>query len=155
MDKYTFNKLYETSLKLVYKYHKDMVDKGGNPYIEHLLYVSNNCNTYESKIAGLLHDILEDTECSEYTLLSQGIPTDVVEAIKLLTKKDSEKYNDYIERLINSENNIALEVKLSDLSHNMDLSRLKVVTEKDLNRVEKRYKPTKEKILKALQIQTN
>lgn len=150
MDKHTFNQLYKKALKLVYQYHKDMVDKGGNPYINHLLYVSNNCNTYESKIAGLLHDILEDTQCTEYVLLENNIPKEIVDAVKFLTKNNNEAYNEYIDRLINSKNTIALEVKLWDLSNNMDLDRLKDVTKKDLDRVSKRYKPAKEKILKTL-----
>lgn len=150
MNKETFNILYEKSLKLVHKYHKDMVDKGNNPYIDHLLYVSNNCCSYEGKIAGLLHDILEDTECTENTLLENEIPIEIINAIKLLTRTSDETYANYIDRLINSENTIALEVKSSDLSNNMDLSRLDSITEKDIQRVNKRYKPAKEKVLNKL-----
>lgn len=150
MDKHTFNILYENSLKLIYLHHKDSVDKGNNPYIDHLLYVSNNCTNYKSKIAGLLHDILEDTSCTEYDLLKNNIPKDIVDAIKLLTKKEGAIYKEYIKQLVNSNNAIALEVKFWDLTNNMDLSRLDNITEKDLSRVDERYKPAREKISEKL-----
>lgn len=150
MDKHEFNTVYENSLKLIYEHHKDNVDKGNNPYINHLLYVSNNCTNFKSKITGLLHDILEDTDCTEYQLLRNNVSQDIVDAIKLLTKKEDITYNEYINQLIDSNNAIALEVKFWDLTNNMDLSRLDNITEKDLKRVEKRYKPAKEKISKKL-----
>lgn len=150
MDNYIFDKAYKTALELINLYHKDMMDKGNNPYIEHLLYVSNNCINKDAKIAGLLHDILEDTDCTEQILIDSNISTDIIKAIKLLTKSDNETYSSYIDNLVASNNIIALEVKFWDLSNNMDLSRLETITERDLNRVKKRYKPAQKKILEKL-----
>lgn len=150
MDNYIFDKAYKTALELINLYHKDMMDKGNNPYIEHLLYVSNNCINKDAKIAGLLHDILEDTDCTEQILIDSNISTDIIKAIKLLTKSDNETYASYIDNLVASNNIIALEVKFWDLSNNMDLSRLETITERDLNRVKKRYKPAQKKILEKL-----
>lgn len=150
MNDKMFKTLYNISLDLVEKHHKDSVDKGGNAYLEHLIYVSNNCSTYEAKIAGLLHDILEDTNCTEYDLLKNNIPKDIIDNVKLLTKKEDVTYKEYISQIVNSNNAIALEVKFWDLTNNMDLNRLNNVTEKDLMRVEKRYKPAREKISEKL-----
>lgn len=150
MENHEFDKTYKTALELINLHHKDMTDKGNNPYIEHLLYVSNNCINKDAKIAGLLHDILEDTDCTEQILIDNNISTDVINAIKLLTKPDNETYANYIDNLVASNNIIALEVKFWDLSNNMDLSRLETITERDLNRVKKRYKPAQKKILEKL-----
>ena len=150
MENCEFDKVYKIALELINLYHKDMMDKGNNPCIEHLLYVSNNCINKDAKIAGLLHDILEDTDCTEQILIDSNISTDIIKAIKLLTKSDNETYASYIDNLVASNNIIALEVKFWDLSNNMDLSRLDTITEKDLNRVKKRYKPAQKKILEKL-----
>ena len=58
--------------------------------------------------------------------------------------------DDYIERIINSDNEDALEVKLADLKHNMDISRLENPTVKDFSRIEKRYRPNYIKIQNKL-----
>ena len=105
----------EKAYKLAYKYFKDKVDKGGNPYMNHLMFVSNNCLFEDSKIVGLLHDILEDTDCS-IAELESVVHENLIEAIQLLTKRKDEKYNDYIERIAMSKNLIAIEVKINDLN---------------------------------------
>ena len=120
----------EKAYKLAYKYFKNKVDKGGNPYMNHLMFVSNNCLFEDSKIVGLLHDILEDTDCS-IAELESVVHENLIEAIQLLTKRKDEKYNDYIERIAMSKNLIAIEVKINDLKNNMDLTRLKEIKYSD------------------------
>ena len=105
---------------LAYKYFKDKKDKGGNPYMQHLRFVKNHCLTYDGQIVGILHENL-------------------IECIQLLTRKENEKYSDYIGRIIDSNNVIALEVKLHDLENNMDITRLKCIGQKDIDRI-KKYK---------------
>ena len=123
---------------LAYKYFKDKKDKGGNPYLQHLRFVKNHCLTYDGKIVGILHDILEDTDCS-YEELRSTICENLIECIQLLTRKEHEKYSDYIGRIIDSNNITALEVKLHDIENNMDITRLKYVEQKDVDRI-KKYK---------------
>ncbi len=122
------------------KAHKGQVDKAGKRYIFHPLNVMFYVKGYKEKVVALLHDTVED---SEYTLydLRKYFSEDVVQAVDLLTKKNGLDYKEYL-RLI-KENEIARKVKLSDLRHNMDLKRLKNVTQKDLERLEK-YKWSKE-----------
>ena len=124
--------------QLAYKYFKDKIDKGGNPYMKHLNFVKNHCLTYDGQIVGILHDILEDTDCS-YGELKSTICENLIECIQLLTRKENEKYSDYIGRIIDSNNVIALEVKLHDLENNMDITRLKCIGQKDIDRI-KKYK---------------
>ena len=125
--------------QLAYKYFKDKIDKGGNPYMKHLNFVKNHCLTYDGQIVGILHDILEDTDCSYGELESTIIYENLIECIQLLTRKEHEKYSDYIGRIIDSNNITALEVKLHDLENNMDITRLKYVEQKDIDRI-KKYK---------------
>ena len=82
-----------------------------------------------------LHDVVEDTHLSFDDLSDAGICKPVIEALKLLTHPDGLDYFDYIKAI--KKNKIATLVKLADLAHNSDLSRLKVVTDKDEQRREK------------------
>ena len=123
--------------QLAYKYFKDKIDKGGNPYMQHLRLVKNHCMLENSKIVGVLHDILEDTNCSISELREVIVHEDLIQAIQLLTRKQSEKYSEYIDRIINSKNINAIEVKLHDLENNMDITRLKSIEQKDIDRIRK------------------
>lgn len=138
-----FDSLHNTALSLVEHYHNDMVDKGGSPYINHLVYVSMHCRNKYSKIGGLLHDILEDTACTPEILSKHNIPTLIIDAIQIVSKKEGESYDEFIQRIIDSNNIIALEIKYWDLTNNMDLNRLPNVREKDILRVQKRYLPSR------------
>ena len=123
--------------QLAYKYFKDKKDRGGNPYIQHLRFVKNHCMLENSKIVGVLHDILEDTDCSITELREVIVDENLIQAIQLLTRKQSEKYSEYINRIVNSKNINAIEVKLHDLENNMDITRLKSIEQKDIDRIRK------------------
>ena len=123
--------------QLAYKYFKDKKDKGGNPYMQHLRFVKNHCMLENSKIVGVLHDILEDTDCSITVLREIIVDENLIQAIQLLTRKQSEKYSEYIDRIVNSKNINAIEVKLHDLENNMDITRLKSIEQKDIDRIRK------------------
>lgn len=143
-------KTYDDALEFVKDLFSGVLDKGGNPYIEHLIAVSNGVDSEEEKICGLLHDVLEDTYITEHDLEEIGIQRNIIDAIKLVSRNPDETYNAFIDRIIKSKNTMALKVKLADLNHNSDISRITNSTEKDYRRVEKRYKPAKEKIIKKL-----
>ena len=123
--------------QLAYKYFKNKTDKGGNPYMQHLRFVKNHCMLENSKIVGVLHDILEDTDCSISELREVIVHEDLIQTIQLLTRKQSEKYSEYIDRIVNSKNINAIEVKLHDLENNMDITRLKSIKQKDIDRIRK------------------
>ena len=130
--------------RLAYKYFKDKVDKGGNPYMEHLKHVSDKCNTENSKIVGMLHDIIEDTNIS-FSELESELHINLIESIQRLTKYRDMKYSKYIDNIVKSNDLIAIEVKMHDLEHNMKLSRLKEIRQVDIDRV-KKYRKAYDKI---------
>lgn len=132
------SKLTKKCYAIAKEFHKGQYDRGGNPYIEHVKAVAEKMSTEETRAAALLHDILEDTECSAEDLLRMGIPEQIVQSVLLLTRVPEEDYEHYIRRL--AQDPIARKVKIGDLEHNMDLSRLSEVTQRDIDRVEKRYK---------------
>ena len=116
--------------------HEGQVDKAGKPYIEHPLRVMNMGKTVEEKIVGVLHDVVEDSEWTFEMLEKEGMPKEVVDAIKCVTKlSEDEDYDHFISRV--KTNPLAVKVKLNDLKDNMDITRLGKVTEKDLPRLNK------------------
>ena len=83
----------------------------------------------------LLHDVIEDTEYTFEDLRNMGFDNEVIEALMLMTHNKDIPYMDYVAKI--KHNPIAKAVKLADLQHNSDLSRLDVVDEKALKRKEK------------------
>ena len=137
--------LYKT-LELILKLFDDKTDKGGLPYFNHLFKVYEGVSSYDEKIIALLHDVVEDTDITFDDLEDFGYNKEIIDALKYLTKKKGEYYPDYIERIINSNNKMVLNVKLSDLKHNMDITRIKNPTINDYERISKRYEPAYIKI---------
>lgn len=117
------------------KAHAGQVDKAGGDYIKHPEAVASFVNTAEEMAIAYLHDVLEDTEITAADLLNAGIPHKVVEAVQVLTKEKYTPYFEYLSRV--KENSLARTVKLADLKHNSDRSRLARITDKDLKRLEK------------------
>lgn len=137
----SLNEQLEKAIQVASLKHEGQKDKSGNPYIFHLLHVMNNVEGLETKIVAVLHDILEDTDMTREELLLLGFSESIVDAIEILTKPKQQVYMDYIKNV--NRNKIAKEVKLVDLKHNMDLTRLEDITEKDLKRSEKYFKAYK------------
>ena len=129
--------------ELAFEIHANQTDKAGEPYIHHLKAVASKLEEQGENedviIVGWLHDSVEDTDITLDEI--QHLFGDVVStAVDAITKHKNEPYDDYLLRV--KSNPIAQRVKLADLSHNMDLSRLAKITEKDLMRLEK-YKCAK------------
>lgn len=115
--------------ELAYVKHMHQTDLLGQPYYNHpvmvvkLLAENEETNKSEFLIVGYLHDIVEDTKTTLDQLSSLGFSVKVVEAVDAMTRRENEKYVDYIIRL--SKNKIAREVKMADLRHNTDIRRIK------------------------------
>lgn len=115
--------------------HNGQVDKAGKDYINHPVAVAKGVGNDESAIiVALLHDTVEDTYLTFQDLKDFLKPKEMA-ALKLLTRPKNMEYTDYLRRM--KGNPLAVKVKLSDLNHNGDLSRLSNITEKDLSRKEK------------------
>ena len=132
--------------------HKDQVDRGGEKYIKHPLAVMEMVrnvfgNDQELLMIALGHDLLEDSHFSMEDLYEQGFSERVVLGILSLTKVDGQSYEEYKKQV--KSNKDAMKVKIFDLQHNSDLSRLKKVSDKDLERVEK-YQQFRKELLEEL-----
>lgn len=126
---------------IAYEAHKNQTDKSGVPYIYHPIHVAEQMNTENECIIALLHDVVEDTNVT-FKQLEEVFSKEIIDILKLLTREENIEYDEYIKRIKN--NSIACKVKIADLTHNLDKTRLDFVTEVDVKRNEK-YK-------KALQI---
>ena len=126
------------ALKLCFAAHKDQQDKSGMPYVFHPFHLAEQMQTEETTIVALLHDVVEDTDYTLEDLAAMGFDPVVIEALTLLTHDENVPYMDYVRTI--KDNPVAKAVKLADLQHNSDLSRLDTVDEKALARREKYLK---------------
>lgn len=122
--------------------HKGQKDKGGHPYLEHCIAVAEMQTEPELVAAALIHDIFEDTDFTQIDLVKYGIDPGIIGIADILTRREDETYKEYIKRVGVSSK--ARKIKIADLIHNMRLDRLIQITDKDMQRVEKRYKPAYE-----------
>lgn len=115
--------------------HAGQRDKGGASYYLHPKTVASMCETEDEKIVAYLHDVVEETKYTIEDIKKLGFNKKVIEGIKYMTHDKSTSYDDYIKKIKTCD--LARKVKINDLKNNMDLSRLKEVTEKDKERVKK------------------
>ena len=125
------------------------MDNSGLDYFNgHLSIVAAMGRTWQEQVVGYLHDASEDTphsidevlnllDTELGTTLSDAEREELTAALRLLNHHTAPDREAYIRNI--GTNALATAVKLHDLTHNMDLSRLSNPTEKDLARVE-RYK---------------
>ena len=130
-----FISLLELAKSIAVVAHENQFDKSGRPYINHPETVAAYCETTYAKIVGWLHDVVEDTPVTLEALKLLGFDDFLLEALRCVTKEEGYDEKEYYARI--KANPIAREVKLADLKHNIDLSRLKNITEKDIKRNEK------------------
>lgn len=125
----------KAALKLCFDAHKNQTDKSGMPYVFHPFHLAEQMKDEDTTIVALLHDVVEDTDYTIADLKRMRFPTNVLEALELLTHNDGTPYMEYVAKI--KDNPIAKAVKLADLEHNSDLSRLDTVDEKALKQKEK------------------
>ena len=124
-------KLTRKAMKIAYNAHINQVDKSGVPYIYHPIHLAEQMNTETECIVALLHDVVEDTDVT-FEQLKQDFPEEVIEALKLLTHDKNTDYMEYVKKL--KTNPIAKKVKIADIKHNADVTRLEKITVKDIAR---------------------
>ena len=128
----------EKAYEIAKRAHLGQVDKAGEDYIKHPEKVASFVETDEEKAVAYLHDVIEDTELTLEDLHEYEFSKEVIEAVDIITKKKGEDYQSYLNSV--KKNKLARAVKLADLRHNSDLTRLTKVTEKDIERKEKYQK---------------
>ena len=109
----------EDIIRIAVRAHDGQKDMVRNPAILHVLAVGLMGQTDEEKKAGILHDVVEDSEMTISGLRAEGVEEDVLEAVDLLTHRDGVSYEDYVRHIVESRNNTAIQVKLNDLHHNL------------------------------------
>lgn len=120
---------------LCFDSHKDQVDKTGLPYVFHPFHLAEQMDDEISTVCALLHDVVDDTDTTFDELWEMGFPNEVIDVLKLLTHAPEVEYMEYVEKI--SENPTATKVKIADLMHNSDLSRMDTVDEWAIKRTEK------------------
>ncbi len=130
-----YTELTKKAMKISFEAHKNQVDKNGMPYIYHPVHLAEQMTDENTICVALLHDVVEDTDITFEDLAKEGFPDEIIAALKLMTHEKSVPYIDYVKQI--ATNPIASAVKLADLRHNSDLTRLDVVDEKALARAEK------------------
>ena len=130
-----YTDLTKKALKLCFEAHKDQVDKTGLPYVFHPFHLAEQMDDEISTVCALLHDVVEDTDLTLENLTEMGFPVEVTDVLALLTHDPDVPYMDYVKVI--STNPVATKVKIADLTHNSDLTRLDVVDEYALKRGQK------------------
>ena len=115
------------------------------PYVLHPFHLAEQMEDEDTTIVALLHDVVEDTDYTLEDIQNMGFPQQILDALALLTHDDAVPYMEYVAAIRN--NPIATAVKLADLTHNSDLSRLETIDEKAILR--------REKYLKAIELLEN
>ena len=124
--------------------HADQVDKIGVPYIEHVRAVAAGLVPFgeELVMAGLLHDVIEDTDWTAAQLLALGVPLRVVGVVKDVTNQPGVSYDEKIRRIVRSRN--ATLVKISDNAHNSHPDRAAQLPEEKRVRLAAKYRAARD-----------
>lgn len=118
-----YTELTKKAMNIAYDAHHGQYDKGGVPYIYHPIHLAEQMDSEYECIVALLHDVVEDTDVS-INDLGKIFPKEVIEAIKLLTHDVTIEYMEYIRNI--KVNDLARKVKLADLKHNYDKTRVDI-----------------------------
>ena len=134
-----YTDMTKKAMRIAFDAHIKQTDKTGLPYIFHPFHLAEQMKDEISVCAALLHDVKEDTEVTFEEMSAQGISDEVINVLRLLTHDDATSYMDYILNIKNSGNEAAINVKLADLAHNSDITRLNdnKIDEKMLSLLEK------------------
>ena len=135
-------KLTRKAMIIAYKAHQNQFDKANVPYIYHPIHIAEQMDTELECIVALLHDVVEDTDIT-LNDLEKEFPQEVIDLLKILTHDKKIDYIEYIKKV--KTNPIATKIKIADLKHNSDITRLENITTTDLKRIEK-YKKALEKL---------
>lgn len=130
-----YTDLTKKALKLCFEAHKEQTDKAGLPYVFHPFHIAEQMDDEISTVCALLHDVVEDTDTTFDDLSAMGFPQKVMDVLKLLTHEKSVPYMEYVKKI--SANPVATKVKIADLRHNSDVTRLNDLDEDMKKRFEK------------------
>ena len=126
----------ERAIAIAAQAHEGQKDKAGTPYVLHPLRMMLSLKTTDERITAVLHDVVEDCEKWSFERLQEeGFSEEIIEALKSVTKREGEPYEDFVRRA--ATNAIGIRVKLADLTDNCDVSRIANPTARDHERIAK------------------
>lgn len=135
--------LLERALDIAVRCHRGQRDKGGFPYLLHVVEVVRGCRgNPEAMVVAALHDCVEDGGTSLETLAGEGFPAWVLGAVDALTRREGETWEAYLERV--KRDPLARRVKRADLESNLDVRRLPQVEARSAMRLERYRKAWEE-----------
>ncbi len=129
------------AIELACQAHAGQVDKAGQHYILHPMRLMLGLQEDEERIVAVLHDVIEDSDITLNDLVKYRFSKSVIDAIDCLSKRTSERYEDFIMRI--SSNKLARKIKIEDIKDNLDLTRMTSISDKDLARVAKYHNALK------------
>lgn len=132
-----YTKLTNEAMRIAYAAHHGQTDKSGIPYIYHPIHLAEQMADEYTTCVALLHDVVEDTDVTLEDL-AKSFPKEVVDAVALMTHADGVDYFDYVRKI--RTNPIAKAVKLADLTHNSDTTRMDTPDEASIKRWENKYR---------------
>lgn len=135
------------AMEIAYHAHHGQRDKGGAPYVFHPFHLAEQMDTEIEVTAALLHDVVEDTPWTPEMLRQAGISHEVLEVLELLTHPEGMPYMDYIRRLLPCA--VARKIKLADIRHNSDMSRLDPGEPEKAAYFQRKYAPAEALLLAA------
>ena len=116
-----YTPLIKRAAEIAYNAHMGQRDKAGMPYIFHPYHVAEQMKDEATACTALLHDVAEDTAVT-LDDLAKEFPPEIIGALRLLTHDPKDDYMDYVAKI--KKNPIARAVKIEDLKHNSDISRM-------------------------------
>lgn len=123
-----YTKLTNLAMRIAYEAHHGQLDRGAVPYVFHPYHLAEQMETEYEVVVALLHDVLEDSALTLADLRQAGFPEEALEAVRLLTHEKDVPYLDYVAAL--KDNPLARKVKIADLLHNSDVTRLEKIDQK-------------------------
>jgi hypothetical protein len=123
----------ERAIEIASEAHAGQTDKCGAPYIEHPLRVSSALPEGDAQIAGVLHDVVEDSAWTLEQLADEGFSEEVLAAVDACTRREGEGYGDFVARA--GRDPLGRLVKVVDLRDNLDVTRLGEITDRDRLRI--------------------
>lgn len=115
--------LPEIALNIALVAHDGQRDRSGDPVVMHPIAVANLGKTDDEKAVGYLHDVAEDTGWTFDDMAACGIPPRIIEALRLLTHDKDTPYLEYVAKVRDSGNRLAIAVKRNDLTVNLERGR--------------------------------
>lgn len=129
----------EQASELAARAHAGQVDRAGRPYTEHVFAVRDLLAGHgeRAQIAGVLHDVLEDTGLTAGDLRALGCPEEALRAVLAVSRRPGEAYDDLIARA--AADPLGRLVKLADNAHNSDEARLAALPAEQRERLRAKY----------------